>query len=300
MWPLVLTSLVTVWEAVVPGLLAPSMTSLVDLLSLFSTLSKAHLGYLHLVRAFLRLSFSCWSISGLLHTVWALWERVCMTLNLAERWWWLSHCQYWSVCVGFLYTVMDSSPSASGLTMVSKKGMEPSSLLSSTVKLMAGSTPLMCWRKPCLLASLWMTKVSSTNLHQNLGAVRQYLELFVLSTPYKGWLQWSWLRNPWQHPQPIHRTGLGKRSMCFWDKTPIGEWCLQLTIPSFPWGCCPFPIDPLWCLGQDLLGLRWTGQTHHRSWGIPQVPDWCLWPVQQSLGCYWCGVVTCKPRVWGK
>ena len=30
---------------------------------------------------------------------------------------------------------MDSLPSACGLTMVSKKGMEPSSLLSSTVKL---------------------------------------------------------------------------------------------------------------------------------------------------------------------
>ena len=30
----------------------PSLTCLVDLLSLFSTLSKAHLGYLHLVRAF--------------------------------------------------------------------------------------------------------------------------------------------------------------------------------------------------------------------------------------------------------
>ena len=33
---------------------------------------------------------------------------------------------------------MDSVPSASGLTMVSKKGMDPSSSLSSTVNLMAG------------------------------------------------------------------------------------------------------------------------------------------------------------------
>ena len=54
---------------------------------------------------------------------------------------------------------MDSDPSASGFTIVSKKGMEPSSLLSSTVNLMAGSTLLMCCRKLCLLASLWMTKV---------------------------------------------------------------------------------------------------------------------------------------------
>ena len=34
--------------------ITPSMVTLVDLLSLFSTLSKGHLGYLHLVRAFLR------------------------------------------------------------------------------------------------------------------------------------------------------------------------------------------------------------------------------------------------------
>ena len=63
----------------------------------FSTLSKAHLGYLSLVRAFLRCSFSHLSNSGLLHTVWALWERVFITLNLAERLWWLSHSKYWSV-----------------------------------------------------------------------------------------------------------------------------------------------------------------------------------------------------------
>ena len=37
---------------------------------------------------------------------------------------------------------MDRLSSASGLTMVSKKGMDPSSLLSSTVNVIAGSTPL--------------------------------------------------------------------------------------------------------------------------------------------------------------
>ena len=91
-----------------------------------------------------------------------------ITLNLAERLRWLSHCRYWSVWVGFLYTVMDRLPFSFGFTIVSKKGMEPSSLLSSTVNFMAGSTLLMCWRKSCLLTSLWMTKVSSTNLCQNL------------------------------------------------------------------------------------------------------------------------------------
>ena len=154
MWPLLLTSLVAAGVLLAPWLLTSSTASLEALLSLFSTLSKAHLGYLHWVRAFLRWSFSCLSYSGILQTVLALWERVLITLNLAERLWWLSHCRYWSVWVGFLYTVMDRLPFTSGFTMVSKKGMEPSSLLSSTVNLMAGSTLLICWRKPCLLASL--------------------------------------------------------------------------------------------------------------------------------------------------
>ena len=182
MCPLFCTSWLAAWALLVP----PSATCLEDLLSLPSTLSKAHLGYLHLVRTFLRWSFSFWSNSGLLHTVETLWERVWMTLNLAERWWLLSHCRYWSVCVGFLYTAMDREPSTSGLTIVSKKGMEPSSLLSSTVNLMAGSTLLMCCRKPCLLASLWMTKVSSTYLHQNLGGWGAVLRAFC-------WVMWRFL-----------------------------------------------------------------------------------------------------------
>ena len=47
MCPLFLTSLLADWALLVP----PSLTCLVDLLSLCSTLSKAHFGYLHLVRA---------------------------------------------------------------------------------------------------------------------------------------------------------------------------------------------------------------------------------------------------------
>ena len=39
---------------------------------------------------------------------------------------------------------MDREPSTSGLTIVSKKGMDLSSLLSSTVNLMAGPTLLIC------------------------------------------------------------------------------------------------------------------------------------------------------------
>ena len=70
-------------------------------------------------------------------------------LYFANKWWWLSHCRYWSMWVGFLYTVIDNVFSASGFTRVSKKGMAPSSPVSSTVNFMAGSTLLMWPRKNC-------------------------------------------------------------------------------------------------------------------------------------------------------
>ena len=72
MWPLVLTSMVVGWAPAVCWLLAPSLTSLVDLLSLFSILSKAHLGLLQLVRDFLRCCISFCRSLGLLQTVLAL------------------------------------------------------------------------------------------------------------------------------------------------------------------------------------------------------------------------------------
>ena len=58
---------------------------------------------------------------------------------------------------------MDREPSASGLTVVSKKGMEPSLLIVLYCKRYGrvNTVDVMC--------SLWMTKVSSTYLCQNLG-----------------------------------------------------------------------------------------------------------------------------------
>ena len=55
----------------------------------------------------------------------ALWVSVPMTLYLADRLWWLSHCKYWSVCVGLQYAVMDKELSAKGVTKVSRKGIAP-------------------------------------------------------------------------------------------------------------------------------------------------------------------------------
>ena len=72
----------------------------------------------------------------------ALGERVLITLYLAAILWLLSHGRYRSVWVGFLYTPIVKVPSASGLMMVSTKGMEPSSFASSTVSWMDTSTYL--------------------------------------------------------------------------------------------------------------------------------------------------------------
>ena len=149
MWPLVLTSLVLGLVPVVPWLSASLLSSLAHLVSFLSTLSMAHLGYLQWDDPFL-----CGRTSGLLQTVFALWVNVWITCYFADRWWWLSHGRYCSVWVGFLYTVIDRLPSLSGLTMVSKNGMAPSSLLSPTVNFMTRTILLMCSRKFCLFSSL--------------------------------------------------------------------------------------------------------------------------------------------------
>ena len=87
--------------------------------------------------------------SGVEQMVWALCVSVLMTLYLAAILWLLSHGRYRSVWVGFLYTPIVKLPSSSGLMIVSRKGMEPSSFASSTVNWIEGSTVLMCWRNCC-------------------------------------------------------------------------------------------------------------------------------------------------------
>ena len=166
-WPLVLTSLVTAWEPVVPWLLAPSLTSLDDLVSLFSTLSIAHLGYLQLVSAFLRCSISFWRSSGLLQTVLALWVGVLITLYLAKRWWQLSHCKYWvGVC---------------RFPIQSNKQLIISLWFYNGIQDGDGTILLVVFH--CKLHG-------KVNTNPHTGAITrgwgQYLELFALSIPYIG------------------------------------------------------------------------------------------------------------------
>ena len=135
----------------------------------FPTLFKAHLGYLHNVRACWIWSCSSFSCCFVEHTSFALWNKVLMTLYLADIEWWLSHCKYWFVWVGFLYTDVDKVPSVWGVTRTSKKGKDPSAWVSSAVNWMLSSNELI-WLKNSPLCDVWMTtKVSSTNLSTEWG-----------------------------------------------------------------------------------------------------------------------------------
>ena len=106
-------------------MLLPSWLLLINLSILF----KAHLGCLHFMGASLGCCISWLRSSDFVQTVLAMQVRVQMTLYLATRWWYLSHWGYWSVGMGFLYTVRDSGFSDRGFTMVSRNGMAPSYLL---------------------------------------------------------------------------------------------------------------------------------------------------------------------------
>ena len=98
---------------------------------LFFTLFRAQVGYLFSVNTFHRCSSSSFSSCWFEHTALAVLCKVFTTLYLAAIVWWLSHCRYKSVWVGFLYTFVLKLPSELGVTRVSKKGMDPSLLLSS-------------------------------------------------------------------------------------------------------------------------------------------------------------------------
>ena len=95
------------------------------LITLFCTILMAQLGYLHLPRASLRCFNSSLRSSGVLQTTLALWVSIPMTLYLEDKLWWLSHCKYWSVWVGFQYTWKERELSARGVTRVSRKGIAP-------------------------------------------------------------------------------------------------------------------------------------------------------------------------------
>ena len=106
---------------------------------------------------------SCCNSCGVEQMVCALWCKVPITLYFDVKVWWLSHCRYRSVCVGFLYTVVLRLPSSSGLINVSRKGIDPSSLWSSHVNWICLSIELMCSRNSLLCDDSMIVNVSSTS-----------------------------------------------------------------------------------------------------------------------------------------
>ena len=137
---------------------------LVFFLHLMLALFKAHVGYLQLFNALFRWYSSFFSSCLLEQTVLFLYFRVLITLYLEDRWWWLSHCKYKSVCVGFLYTVVNRGLSGWGKTTVSRKGRDPSGLASSVVDWMCGSMLLICSRNFSFLAASMTTSVIHISL----------------------------------------------------------------------------------------------------------------------------------------
>ena len=66
-----------------------------------------------------------------METTLALCAKVLNTLIFPVMTWLLSQYRYWSVCVGFLWTVVMRVLLGSGETKVSRKGKDPSCLGSS-------------------------------------------------------------------------------------------------------------------------------------------------------------------------
>ena len=122
----------------------------------------AHFGYLHSIRIFFRYGNSSLSSWWLEHIALALCVRPLITLYLQARLWWLSHCRYKSVQMGFLYILLVRIPFLCGVISVFRNGMESSGLFSSTGNMVGGSTELMCCKNSSLFDCCCMTKVSYT------------------------------------------------------------------------------------------------------------------------------------------
>ena len=130
------------------------------LLNCYTFLSKAHVGYLHLVSTSLKCSFfSVLSSSDVVLTALALWWNVFVTL--------FGHFVIVAIPVQVLICVAvlpintyGQGSVLSSVTKVSKNGMEPSGHASSTVNLTDCSMLLTCFKKQsCLFSNCCTTKV---------------------------------------------------------------------------------------------------------------------------------------------
>ena len=117
-------------------------------------LFTAHQGHLQWVSASCKCCSSVPNSSVVDQTVLALCVPVLMTLHSADMWWWLSHCKYWSACVGVLFIPMEIVPPGFGVILVLRKGIASSGLVSSRVNLSALSIDLMCYKSTTFI--IWV------------------------------------------------------------------------------------------------------------------------------------------------
>ena len=130
---------------------------------LIFTLCRAQVGYLHFLSAWKRCYSSLCNTSWFEQMVFALWYNVPTTLYFDGIVWWLSHCKYKSVCVGFQYTEVWRLPSSLGVITMSKKGMDPSVLVSSQVNFILGLMEFKYSWKLFLCCFLMIVHAPSTN-----------------------------------------------------------------------------------------------------------------------------------------
>ena len=202
----------------------------------------AHAGYLQDHKTFYMCVCSSSSWPLLEYISLALCSSELMTLYLLDMAWWLSHCRYWLVWVGFLYTVVDRLPSLWDVTKVSKKGIAPSALVVSAVNLIFSSIELMWWKNSYLYCAPKMTKVSSTNLFHRLGGCGAVSRTFCFRFLHKdvGHYGAEW----WSHCFPIYLfiiLPLEHKACTFLDGIPKDWWYALLT-----WWF--FAADPYHCL----------------------------------------------------
>ena len=183
-------------------------------------LLMAQMGYLHLVSALKRCSSSSCNTWGVVQTVAALWYRVPATVYLGGIVWWLSHCRYRSVWVVFLNTDVFKLPSSSGVSRMSRKGIDPSSLTSSQVNFILGCIKFRCCRQLSLLFFLIIVNVSSRNLFHRIGGVVDVLMAWISSSSMNKFATNGLIGEPMAAP-----------SVCSW--VPALKWKIGVSQAKF-------------------------------------------------------------------
>ena len=151
-------------------------------MNLLYTLSKAHLGYLHLDRASLRCWISLLESSSPVQTVFALWVRVPMTL--------LGRQFVMTIPLQVLVSMGGFSIHRNRKVIICLRYDQGIKEWDGTILLIIFYCKLYCWiyfiyviQEYLFWDSCWMTKVSSTSPYQCLGGLRQYGGLLFQNTP---------------------------------------------------------------------------------------------------------------------